>query len=101
MPVGKLAPPRPRRPEAFITLTMASRPVSMIALVPSQSPRRRARPDPVVQAVEVGEDAVLVGQHMALHLPVSVEPAFGRGMGARDLGAAPRRLAARRRRAGR
>ena len=38
----KPAPPRPRRPEAFISLTIQSRPLSMIALVPSQAPRRRA-----------------------------------------------------------
>src|SRR5262245_35354229 len=41
-PVGKPAPPRPRRPEAFTSLTMASRPLSRMALVPSQAPRLRA-----------------------------------------------------------
>ena len=41
-PVGKPAPPRPRRPEAFISLMIQSRPLSMMALVPSQAPRRRA-----------------------------------------------------------
>src|SRR5690606_18920064 len=38
-PVGKPAPPRPRRPEAFISLMIQSRPFSRIALVPSQWPR--------------------------------------------------------------
>jgi NADH-quinone oxidoreductase subunit F len=41
-PVGQPAPPRPRSPEAFISLMIQSRPLSMIALVPSQAPRRRA-----------------------------------------------------------
>ena len=41
-PVGKPAPPRPRRPDAFISLMIQSRPLSMIALVPSQAPRVRA-----------------------------------------------------------
>src|SRR3954451_16181290 len=41
-PVGNPAPPRPRRPEAFISLMMPSRPLSKIALVPSHAPRARA-----------------------------------------------------------
>src|SRR6476659_7978883 len=41
-PVGNPAPPRPRRPEALTSLTMTSRPLSRIALVPSQAPRLRA-----------------------------------------------------------
>ena len=53
-PVGKPAPPRPRRPEALISSMIQSRPFSMIALVPSQAPRAsRAFEAPVVQAVEV------------------------------------------------
>ena len=60
-PVGNPAPPRPRRPDAFISSMIASRPLSRIALVPSQSPRARAPcQPPIVQAVEIGEDAVLV-----------------------------------------
>src|SRR3974390_3862287 len=41
-PVGKPAPPRPRSPEDFTSLMMASRPVSRIPLGPSQAPRERA-----------------------------------------------------------
>src|SRR5882672_7098827 len=41
-PVAKPAPPRPRWPDAFISLTSQSRPLSRIALVPSQAPRARA-----------------------------------------------------------
>ncbi len=66
-PVGKPAPPRPRRPDAFISLMMPSRPLSRMALVPSQAPRRaRALEAPVVEAVEVLEDAVLVVEHVSL-----------------------------------
>ena len=42
IPVGNPAPPRPRRPDAFISSMIASRPRAMIAAVPSQSPRLRA-----------------------------------------------------------
>ena len=42
MPVGKPAPPRPRRPEFFISSMMPSRPRARIAAVPSQFPRMRA-----------------------------------------------------------
>ena len=38
-PVGKPAPPRPRRPEAFISLTIQSRPLSMMPAVSSHAPR--------------------------------------------------------------
>ena len=63
-PVGKPAPPRPRRPEVFTSLMIQSRPFSSIALVPSQAPRERAPVEaPVVLAVEVLEDAVLVLEH--------------------------------------
>src|ERR1700694_1519763 len=68
-PVGKPAPPRPRRPEAFISAMIQSRPLSMIALVPSQAPRRRAPSRaPVLQPVEIAEDAILVVEH-ELKLP--------------------------------
>ena len=63
-PVGKPAPPRPRRPDAFISEMIQSLPFSMMALVPSQAPRCRAPFEaPVAEAVEIGEDAVLVGKH--------------------------------------
>ena len=63
-PVGKPAPPRPRRPEAFISLTIQSRPLSMNDLVSSQQPRLLgALKAPVMEAVEIGEDAVLVSEH--------------------------------------
>ena len=39
MPVGKPAPPRPRRPEAFTSSMIASGPTAISALVLSQSPR--------------------------------------------------------------
>src|ERR1700761_3174544 len=42
MPVGKPAPPRPRRPEAFISLMIQSLPFLISSPVPSQSPRLRA-----------------------------------------------------------
>ena len=42
VPVGKPAPPRPRRPDAFITSMIASWPSASSALVSSQSPRIRA-----------------------------------------------------------
>jgi hypothetical protein len=41
-PVGKPAPPRPRRPDFFISSMMASWPRSISALVLSQAPRARA-----------------------------------------------------------
>jgi hypothetical protein len=41
-PVGKPAPPRPRRPEAFTSLMMPVAALLEIALVPSQAPRARA-----------------------------------------------------------
>src|SRR4051794_36854842 len=41
-PVGNPAPPRPRRPDFFISSMIASGPLSRIALVLSQAPRVRA-----------------------------------------------------------
>src|SRR5918995_142127 len=43
-PVGKPAPPRPRRPDSLTCSTIQSRPLRIRASVPSQSPRRRAAP---------------------------------------------------------
>jgi len=42
IPVGKPAPPRPRRPDAFTLSMIASCPAAISAFVPSQSPRRIA-----------------------------------------------------------
>src|SRR5690242_18964315 len=42
-PVGKPAPPRPRRPDDLISLMMPSWPFSISALVLSQAPRALAR----------------------------------------------------------
>ena len=62
-PVGKPAPPRPRRPESFISSMIQSRPFSSRNLVPSQAPRIWAAVEARrVEAVEIGEDAVLVLQ---------------------------------------
>src|SRR5438270_13411189 len=41
-PVGKPAPPRPRRPEAFISAMIQSLPLSISAFVLSHAPRARA-----------------------------------------------------------
>src|SRR5687768_1018037 len=41
-PVGKPAPPRPRRPDSLTCSTIQSRPLAISSLLPSQSPRRRA-----------------------------------------------------------
>jgi len=52
-PVLKPAPPRPRRPEALIWSQIHGR------AVPDAALHRRFQPE-ILQAVEVGEDAVLV-----------------------------------------
>ncbi len=41
-PVGKPAPPRPRRPEFLTSSMIQSRPLAISAPVPSHCPRRRA-----------------------------------------------------------
>src|SRR5712691_1744195 len=50
-PVGKPAPPRPRWPEAFISLTIQSRPFSRIALVPSKAILDKGR-DTIINEVK-------------------------------------------------
>ena len=65
-PVGKPAPPRPRRPDFFISSTMrvAASCQNRLGAVPGAA-RPRALEAPIVEAVEIGEDAVLVGEHLA------------------------------------
>ena len=63
-PVGKPAPPRPRRPDAFIS---ADDPVlafidQALRIVPSAA-RTGAFEAPIAEAVEIGEDAILVLEH--------------------------------------
>src|ERR671936_588205 len=41
-PVGKPAPPRPRKPDSFTSLMIHSLPFSRMRLVPFHAPRRRA-----------------------------------------------------------
>ena len=64
VPVGKPAPPRPRRPEAFITSMILSCPSveQRLGVVPIPARARGVEP-PRLEAVEVGEDAVLVSEH--------------------------------------
>ena len=63
-PVGKPAPPRPRRPEAFISLMIQSRPLSMIAFRAVPRAARGIAPSSpqIVEAVEVLKDAILVSR---------------------------------------
>ena len=63
-PVGKPAPPRPRRPDFFISSMIQSRPFSSRNLVPSQAPRIFAACEVGrMEAVEIGENAVFVLKH--------------------------------------
>src|SRR5262249_24933857 len=99
-PVGKPAPPRPRWPDAFISLMIASRPLARIALVSSQAPRARggAGEAPIVRPVQILEDAILVLKHHSrLVVLWSAEASPIGGCGTVDswtLAAAPGRFAA-------
>ena len=83
-PVGKPAPPRPRRPE-FLDLVddpVAALQDEVLGAVPVAA-RARAGQARVVQAVEIGEDAVVVAQHRSVVSrrcrSASIGPPTGRG----------------------